>query len=158
MRKTPNGLLYDKRIAAGINQTFDLISDVFDEYENAKWTTRRYGEYGFYDRSKETKCEIFFGVWFNLWEFFEIPVCICIDYYGTGKTAKHHQIKKWVEEKNISGIVFKDYEMYAIILFDESFFNFDESDITRCVDIVRNLSIYLTMMYSKENPKKAPVS
>ena len=65
-----------------MNQLCEIINDVFDELEGVSWSSKRYHEYGFYERNKKKEVRIIFWIWYASWEHFEIPVCLAVEYSG----------------------------------------------------------------------------
>ena len=43
-----------------MNQLCEIINDVFDELEGVSWSSKRYHEYGFYERNKKKEVRIIF--------------------------------------------------------------------------------------------------
>ena len=151
------GLLYDTRVARGLKQMLDIIDAVFEickkpaSAKKPKFTTKHNIENGFYIKNNQTYSQLFFGIWYSSWEQFEIPISISVNYYGNAPVSKHSQIKAWVEKKEIDGIMFKEFQDHAMLVFQESFFNFDD-DAERMYKILNDLNAYLDVEYKRENP------
>ena len=141
---TSKSPLYDKRIAGGLSTIFELIVDVFTHFEDLTWSTKKQEEFGFYEKDKVTKSDIFCGIWFESWIHFEIPLCIAFDYQGNAPVEKYQQLKTFIEKKNIKGLIFRDYNGFALVLFDSDFFNF-EDDMARVKHLFLEISTFVGM-------------
>lgn len=136
--------LYDKRIPIQLSFFTELIVEVYNQYPNFFWSNDSHNEIGFYEKDKITKSEIFLGIWYESWQFFEIPLCIAIDYRGKARYEQHQKFKKYIEDKKIKGLILKDYLEYSLILFEHNFFNY-ENDPLRIINLFKDVSNFMRM-------------
>ena len=135
---TPQPISYNKRTPREIMMFTEFICEVYSEIEKPKWSNDSHAEIGFYEKNKTTGSNIFFGIWYEAWEFFGIPLCITLDYGGNSVTDKYNQIRKHIESKNEAGLYYKEFQDFALILFDHEFFNF-KNDTDRLVTMYTEL-------------------
>lgn len=131
-------LLYNKNIARDLEDLTDLIIEVYCEIEKPSWSNQTPEEIGFYKRDKVSKSSIFFGIWYESWKFFGIPLCIAIDYQGNTPFDKIQKVKSFIIDKKIIGVRFSDFQDYALVLFDHNYFNFKD-DGDRLAKLFREL-------------------
>jgi hypothetical protein len=130
---------YNKQTPKEILMFIEIIEDVYSETKKSSWSGKSHLEIGFYIKDKVTKSSIFFGIWFEAWESFGIPLSIVLDYGGKSATDRHNAIKKIIQGKNQSGLQFKDdYQGYALILINHEYLNF-ENDVERIASLLDQL-------------------
>lgn len=144
MEKEKNDpLSYNKKTPQEVLMFIELIVDVFNMFKKVTWSNNSHCEIGFLFKDKITKSNIFFGIWYEAWESFGIPICITLNYTGKAKTDKITEIKKFIESKSEKGLIFKsDYNDYALILFQHEFYNF-KNDAERLYNLLNELKIKL---------------
>jgi hypothetical protein len=140
--KNSESPLYSKSTAGGFTQLAELITEVHDIFIYKTWSTKKGIELGFYKSNKQTKTSVFFGIWFDAWEHFGIPLSLNIDYKGKAPTEMHQKIKSFIEKKGIAGISYKNYRDLSIILIEESFFDY-ETDADRLADLVEEVCRFM---------------
>jgi hypothetical protein len=118
---------YNGRVAREIKMFVEMIEEVYSLYE-VKWSNNSHVEIGFIYRNKSKRTNYFFGIWYDLWEQYGIPLCITLDYSGKAPNQWHDKVKKFVTENYNEGVLLKDYHGYTCILFEYSFFKFDKGD------------------------------
>ena len=119
---------YNGRVSRELKMFIEMIEDVFSEFADVKWSNKSNFEIGFYYRNKKKKTEYFFGIWYDLWEHYEIPLALTLWYYGKAPNQWHDRLKKYIRENFVKGLQIKDYEGYTCILFEYAFFKFDKGD------------------------------
>jgi hypothetical protein len=142
--------LFDRSTAGGFTQLAELILEVHDIFIYKTWSTKKGIELGFYKTNKQTKTSVFFGIWFEAWEDFGIPLSINIDYKGKAPVEMHQKIKSYIEKKGIAGISYKNYKDLSIILIEESFFDY-ETDADRLADLLEEVCHFMGI----RNPPKS---
>lgn len=137
--------LYNGKVAKGITMFTELIRAVWERMDKARWSNDSNEEIGFYREDKIIKSSIFFGIWFEAWAHFDIPVCITLYYGGNAARDKYQAIKKILENKKEQGLFFKeDYQGYAVILFEHSYYTFEEQkDEERLLKLIHELRYML---------------
>jgi len=125
---TTQPVSYNGRVAREIKMFVEMIEDVYSAYDDVKWSNKSHYEIGFYYQDKKKKTEYFFGIWYDLWEQYGIPLCITFNYNGKAPQQWHDKLKKFITNHYNEGLVIKDYEGYTCILFEYSFFKFDKGD------------------------------
>ncbi|MBL7754974.1 MAG: hypothetical protein JNM44_10905, partial [Chitinophagaceae bacterium] len=103
------------------------------DFENLKWSRYSESEIGFYYRHKEKKTKYFFGIWYDLWEKYEIPLSLCLSKSGNGASDWNIKLRKYISENYNDGIVIKEYDGWTCILFEYSFFKFDSGDDSKAL-------------------------
>ena len=157
LSKMEKGVLFRKEIPGGMKQMISIIENVFkickrpESYKKPIFSTQKFVEFGFYLESPQTKSRLFYGIWYDAWEYFETPIVITFQYYGKAPVNKLSQVKEWVEKKDIKGVSYKEFENYGIIVFQEIFFDF-ESDAKRMYTLLNDLNAFLEVQYKNENP------
>ena len=106
----------------------EIIEDVFPCVEEVKWSNKSQFEIGFNYRNKLKKTAYFFGIWYDLWEKYGIPLYITLDYGGKAPIQWHDKVKKFISDNYKEGLQEKDYEGFTCILFEHSFYQFDVGD------------------------------
>lgn len=119
---------YNGRVPRELKMFIEMIEDVSYDYEDVKWSNKSYYEIGFYHRNKKKKTEYFFGIWYDLWEQYGIPLSLTLSYDGKAPNQWHDKLKKYIQTNFDEGLQIKDYEGYTCILFEHSFFKFDKGD------------------------------
>lgn len=146
-KTTSKPLLYNKGVPHELMILTELIVDVHGGFEKLPWSNNSQVEIGFYQKDIITKTTIFFGIWYEAWNSFAIPLCIAIDYKGKAPFEKYQEIKSLIEMKKIQGLIFKDYQGYAMVLIDYDFYNF-KNDNDRLVDLFYEISIFLKINHN----------
>src|SRR5439155_26493340 len=95
---------YNKQTPKEILMFTELIVDVYCMFKKASWSSNSQAEIGFPLKDKISKSSIFFGIWYEAWESFGIPICITLDYMGKAVTDKYNDIKKAIENKGEKGL------------------------------------------------------
>ncbi|MGG9963078.1 hypothetical protein [Ferruginibacter sp. SUN106] len=149
-KQTVKPALYSKQIGHELIILTDFITDVYNEFEKLSWSNNSQFEIGFFEKDMITKSSVFFGIWYELWNHFEIPLSIVINYKGKAPVEKHQSIKRYIESKKIKGIIFKDYSNFAVILFDYDFFNY-ENDVERTTRLFEEITQFLGINNSLTN-------
>jgi hypothetical protein len=127
---------FNTRVAKELKMFTEMISLVWEQFD-VKWSNNSHEEIGFYYRNKIRKTEYFFGIWYDLWEHYEIPLSITFKYTGKAPVQWHDKVKAYILSKNIEGIRVVNFEGYICILFEYNFFKFDSGD-----DIDRLSEVY----------------
>ncbi len=140
--KKTNSPLYSKSTARGFAQYAELITEVYDQFDTKTWSSMKDIELGFYKIDKKTKTSVFFGIWFDAWQHFEVPLSIEIDYMGAAPGEMQQKIKSYIEKKGIKGISYKNYSELSVILIEESFFDY-ETDADRIGDLIEQICHFM---------------
>lgn len=135
-------LLYNIAVAREINVLTEIIVDVYGFFDNLPWSNNSHYEIGFYYKNKTSKTSVFFGIYYDSWEFFGIPLCIAVDYKGKYPVEMNQKLKKLIESKTEKGVYFKDFNDLGLILFDHDYFNF-EDDADRLSDLFEEISTFV---------------
>jgi hypothetical protein len=128
MTKTNRPISYNKQTPRELMMFTELIVDVWSELNKANWSNQSAIEIGFSLSNKITKSNIFFGIWFEAWESFEIPLCITIDFAGIDQQEKWKLCKKILEKFKGGLKLVSDYQNYTLILIEHDFFNFKDDE------------------------------
>jgi hypothetical protein len=61
---------------------YDVYSDFKDKKYNVEWTknSKDFDEYGFSLKSLDKNATIYFGLWWQIWEYHGYPLCISLDW------------------------------------------------------------------------------
>jgi len=119
---------FNGRVPRELKMFIEMILGVYYQYQDVSWSKNSDYEIGFYYRNKLKGTECFFGIWYDLWEKFDIPLCMTLGYKGKAPIEWHHKLKKYIEVNYPHGIQIKMFEDYTCILFEYSFFKFDKGD------------------------------
>jgi hypothetical protein len=126
--ETTQPITFNNRVPREIKMFIDMIEEVFEGFEDVKWSNKSWYEIGFIYRNKKKKTEYFFGIWYDLWEQYGIPLSLCLSYSGKAPNQWHDKLFKYISENYSEGLFIKNYEGYTCILFNYSFFQFDKGD------------------------------
>jgi hypothetical protein len=141
-------LSYNKRTPEEIMMFTEMIENVYYLFDNARWSNNTHAEIGFYVKDKLSKTTLFFGIWFEAWKSYGIPMSIVIDYYGKDVTSRMKDIKQLIDNKTDKGLLFyPDYHSYGLILFEHIYYNFTD-DETRIFQLLNQVKFKLNMVTS----------
>ena len=141
--ETINPISYNTRIARELKMFIEMIDDVYSKFEDVKWSNKSELEIGFYYRNKKKKTEYFFGIWYDLWETYGMPLSFVLNYQGKAPIQWHDNLKKFIATNFEEGLAVKDYEGYTWILFEYSYFKFDQgNDIERLSELYYKVTEY----------------
>lgn len=127
-----------------------MIEDVFSEYEDVKWSNNSQYEIGFYWKDRKKRTEYFFGIWYDLWEHYEIPLSITFKFDGKAPDQWHYKLQTFIKSKYKEGILVKHYDGYTCLLFDYSFFKFDKgNDIDSLSNVYYDTTEYAENLLAK---------
>lgn len=115
-----------------------MILGVYQHYEDLKWSNLSDSEIGFYHKDKKTRCEFFFGIWYDLWEHYEIPLCMTFAYDGHAPLEWHNRVKAKIRLSKTPGIRIESYQDFTCILFEYEYFKFDDGDDINRLSILYN--------------------
>jgi hypothetical protein len=128
MEPTNKPITFNSRVPRELKMFIEMITDVFNEFEDVKWSNNSQFEIGFNYKNKKAGTEYFFGVWYDLWEHYEVPLAITFNYRGKAPVQWHDKLRSYIVAKNVEGIRVERFEEYTCILFEYNFFKFDGGD------------------------------
>ena len=128
MKDNRTPVSFNYRVPRELKMFVEMIEEIFLEYEDVKWSNNSSTEIGFYCRNKKLQTEYFFGIWYDLWEQFEIPLSITFKYSGVAPLQWHDKVKAYIISKNIKGVRVENFQGYTCILFEYDYFKFDSGD------------------------------
>lgn len=136
-------ITFNTRVPREIKMFIEMITHVYSEFEDIKWSRKSEIEFGFTYRNKGKGTEYFFGIWYDLWEQFGVPLSLCLSYAGTSNSDWYNKMKKYISSNYNNGIILKEFDGWICILFDYSFFKFDSGDdISTLVELYYDITEY----------------
>ena len=127
---------FNPRVPRELKMFTEMIVELFQSYEGLKWSRDSNEEIGFYYKEKPIKCDVFFGIWYDLWEQFGIPLSIVVNYYDTAPIEFHNKLKSYIISKKIEGGRVEYFGDFTCLLFDYPFFEFDRGDDIKRLSIL----------------------
>lgn len=121
-------VIYSSRAATEFQFYIEIIEDVFEMMESGKISRHYTEEIGFYFRDKAKKTEYFFGIWYDLWRYTEVPLALTFRYFGKAPNQWHYRVQKYLRDNTEQGLKVVEYEDHTCLIFDASFFKFDDED------------------------------
>ena len=126
--KTEKPISFNPRVPRELKMFIEMTEDVYSIYEDVKWSNKSDLEIGFIYKNKKKTTEYFFGIWYDLWETYGIPLSITFSYTGKAPVEWHDKLKSFISKNMEEGIIVKDYEGWTCVLFDYSYFKFDKGN------------------------------
>lgn len=126
--KPQEPIIYNFRIPRELKMFLEMIEYVSERFEDVKWSNKKMDEIGFIYKNKSKGTEYFFGIWFDLWEQYGIPLGLSLSYSGKAPNEWHKKVKNFILANYSSGIQIRNFENFTCILFEHSFFHFDNGD------------------------------
>lgn len=122
-----NPYIFNPKAAREFSVFSEIIVSVFQEFEDVTWSSRRSEELGFYFKDNPNKVKYFFGVWYDLWEYYGTPLSLVIDYWGKAPIQWHERLKLYLENTVGEHVQIVNYDGFTCLLFNYEYFEFEKN-------------------------------